>query len=134
MNENIQDKSNSNNVGTQVPNILLDSTKVLSENNTEVKNNTSSANTNNINVPQNQPSQTNSSGSGFFSNIWNKVKSWWIIEEEEYIDAHGFKAKRPKTKIPLRNQKDAMENEAKYEGGEGLAYASQHSPFGRMFL
>ena len=51
-----------------------------------------------------------------------------------YIDAHGFKAKRPKHKIPLRNKQAALKSEANFKGGEGLAYASQHSPFGRVFL
>ena len=86
-----------------------------------------SSHNNNQNLSSNQKS-------GFFSNMWNKFKSWWIIEEEEYIDAHGFKAKRPKHKIPLRNKEAALKSEANFKGGESLAYASQHSPFGRMFL
>ena len=81
-----------------------------------------------------QNNASNAQKSGFFSNMWNKFKSWWIIEEEEYIDAHGFKAKRPKHKIPLRNKEAALKSEANFKGGESLAYASQHSPFGRMFL
>ena len=81
-----------------------------------------------------QNNTSNTQKSGFFSNMWNKFKSWWIIEEEEYIDAHGFKAKRPKHKIPLRNKQAALKSEANFKGGEGLAYASQHSPFGRVFL
>ena len=81
-----------------------------------------------------QNNTSNTRQSGFFSNMWNKFKSWWIIEEEEYIDAHGFKAKRPKHKIPLRNKEAALKSEANFKGGEGLAYASQHSPFGRVFL
>ena len=81
-----------------------------------------------------QNNTSNTQKSGFFSNMWNKFKSWWIIEEEEYIDAHGFKAKRPKHKIPLRKKQAALKSEANFKGGEGLAYASQHSPFGRVFL
>ena len=80
-----------------------------------------------------QPPQT-TNNKGFFSNLWNKIKSYWIIEEEDYIDAHGFPAKRPKQKIPLLNKNVALKREANYEGGNGLVYASMHSPFGRVFL
>ena len=66
--------------------------------------------------------------------LWNNFKSNWIIEEEEYIDAHGFKAKRPKKKIPLRNTEKALKNQANFEGGDALSKASQYAPFGRMFL
>ena len=97
----------------------------------------------NANVPNLNPPQVNLNRSqttppqnsgGFFSNWWNNFKSNWIIEEEEYIDAHGFKAKRPKKKIPLRNTEKALKNEANFEGGDALSKASQYSPFGRMFL
>ena len=30
-----------------------------------------------------QNNTSNTQKSGFFSNMWNKFKSWWIIEEEE---------------------------------------------------
>ena len=90
---------------------------------------------------QNQQTNSNANKPGFFSNMWNnmsnmwgKIKNYWVTEEEEYIDAHGFKAKRPKNKIPLRKQKDAIQSETRFQGGEALTYASQHSPFGRMFL
>ena len=98
---------------------------------------------NNVNIIQNQNELTKEiekqvqpapQKTGFFMGMRNKVKSWWVVEEEEYIDAHGFKAKRPKRKIPLRDQKIAQKKEFQYIGGEGLAYASQHTPFGRMFL
>ena len=97
----------------------------------------------NANVPNLNPPQVNLNRSqttppqnsgGFFSNWWNNFKSNWITEEEEYIDAHGFKAKRPKKKIPLRNTEKALKNEANFEGGDALSKASQYSPFGRMFL
>ena len=97
----------------------------------------------NANVPNLNPTQVNLNRSqttppqnsgGFFSNWWNNFKSNWITEEEEYIDAHGFKAKRPKKKIPLRNTEKALKNEANFEGGDALSKASQYSPFGRMFL
>ena len=97
----------------------------------------------NANIPNLNPPQVNLNRSqttppqnsgGFFSNWWNNFKSNWIIEEEEYIDAHGFKAKRPKKKIPLRNTEKALKNEANFEGGDALSKASQYSPFGRMFL
>ena len=80
-----------------------------------------------------QPPQT-TNNKGFLSNLWNKIKSYWIIEEEDYIDAHGFPAKRPKQKIPLLNKNVALKRETNYEGGNGLVYASMHSPFGRVFL
>ena len=44
----------------------------------------------------------------FFSNLWNKIKSNQVIEEEDYIDAHGFPAKRPKKKIPLLKKKGCI--------------------------
>ena len=113
-------------------NIILDSTKVLSKDNPQIPQNNISPNTNTVQTVQNPPSVPNNTG--FFGGIWKKIKSLWEIEEEEYIDAHGFKAKRPKTKIPLRNPKNNLDNDANFEGGEGLTYASQHSPFGRMFL
>ena len=70
----------------------------------------------------------------FFVNLWNKIKSWWTVEEEEYIDGHGFKHKRTKRKIPLRDKNLALKQELRYKGGENLAYVTQHTPFGRMFL
>ena len=112
-------------------NTILESTKALSKNNPQIPQNNISPNTTTMKTVQNPPSEQNT---GFFGGIWKKIKSWWEIEEEEYIDAHGFKAKRPKTKIPLRNPKANLDNDAQFEGGEGLTYASQHSPFGRMFL
>ena len=66
--------------------------------------------------------------SDYFKNI-----NWpWKIEEEEFIDAHGFKCKRPKHKIPLRKK-------TKYDddignAGNGLTLASQNSGFGNAFL
>ena len=87
---------------------------------------------NNLNRSQTSPPQQQSGG--FFSNWWNKFKSNWIIEEEEYIDAHGFKARRPKKKIPLRNTEKALKNQANFEGGDALSKASQYSPFGRLFM
>ena len=87
---------------------------------------------NNLNRSQTTPPQQQSGG--FFSNWWNKFKSNWIIEEEEYIDAHGFKARRPKKKIPLRNTEKALKNQANFEGGDALSKASQCSPFGRLFM
>ena len=74
---------------------------------------------------------------GVFSRIFNYIKNNlnpWKIEEEEVIDAHGFKCKRPKTKIPLRKKKDSYEDEIQKAGGESMSYASQHSGFGHIFL
>ena len=71
---------------------------------------------------------------GIFGRFANYLKSFWEIEEEEYIDAHGFVSKRPKTKIPLRNKKDKDNNKVQAEGANSLNYATQHSAFGRIFL
>ena len=71
---------------------------------------------------------------GLFGRFANYLKSFWEIEEEEYIDAHGFVSKRPKTKIPLRNKKDKDNNKVQAEGANSLNYATQHSAFGRIFL
>jgi hypothetical protein len=84
-------------------------------------------------------SQENSSKEkdGIFTKMFNYIKNnWnpWKIEEEEVIDAHGFKCKRPKTKIPLRKKGDSYEEEIKKTGGESLSYATQYSGFGKLFL
>ena len=74
---------------------------------------------------------------GVFTRMFNYIKNNlnpWKIEEEEVIDAHGFKCKRPKTKIPLRKKKDTYEDEIQKAGGESMSYASQHSGFGHIFL
>ena len=87
---------------------------------------------NNINTNQTQKKKE-----GVFSRMFNYIKNnWnpWKIEEEEYIDAHGFKAKRPKTKIPLRKAGDDYNSDIQKAGGESMAYATQHSGFGNLFL
>ena len=106
------------------------STKNLQEQNVQMAEITSISKV----INKSEASPQNQNKKGFFSNLWDKIKSYWIIEEEDYIDAHGFPAKRPKKKIPLLNKKDALKKEVNYEGGNGLAYASMHSPFGRVFL
>ena len=58
----------------------------------------------------------------------------WKIEEEEYIDAHGFIAKRPKKKIPLRKKGDQYRDEINKAGGDGFSYASRNVGFGKIFL
>ena len=83
---------------------------------------------NNINTNQKQKEP------GVFSRFFNYIKSYWTIEEEEYIDAHGFKAKRPKQKIPLRKTDDNYNSDIQKAGGESMAYATQHSGFGNLFL
>ena len=88
-------------------------------------------NQNNINANQTQKEE------GVFSRMFNYIKNnWnpWKIEEEEYIDAHGFKAKRPKTKIPLRKKDENYNNDIQKAGGESMIYATQHSGFGNIFL
>ena len=97
--------------------------------------------------PINNPSNINTAGlnqqyqaapkkeePGIFGRFANYIKSFWEIEEEEYIDAHGFVSKRPKQKLPLRNKKDGDNNNIQAEGTNGINYATQHSGFGRMFL
>ena len=64
----------------------------------------------------------------YFKNI-----NWpWTIEEEEFIDAHGFKCKRPKHPIPLR-KKDKYEDDIK-NVGDGMTLATHNSGFGNAFL
>ena len=106
------------------------STKNLQEQNVQMAEITSISKV----INKSEASQQNQNKKGFFSNLWDKIKSYWIIEEEDYIDAHGFPAKRPKKKIPLLNKKEALNRDANYEGGNAITYASQHSPFGRIFL
>ena len=106
------------------------STKNLQEQNAQMAEKTSISKV----INKSEASPQNQNKKGFFSNLWDKIKSYWIIEEEDYIDAHGFPAKRPKKKIPLLNKKDALKKEVNYEGGNCLACASMHSPFGRVFL
>ena len=68
-----------------------------------------------------------------FNYIKNNLNPW-KIEEEEVIDAHGFKCKRPKTKIPLRKKQDSYEDEVRKVGGNSLSYATKNSGFGNLFL
>ena len=70
---------------------------------------------------------------GFFSGLFDALNPW-KIEEEEYIDAHGFKCKRPKEKIPLRKKGDKDKNEIQRTGTESISYATQHSAFGGVFM
>lgn len=58
----------------------------------------------------------------------------WRIEEEEFIDAHGFVSKRPKKKIPLRNKKNKENDDIQKVSGDGLNYATKQSGFGNLFL
>ena len=97
--------------------------------------------------PMNNPSKINTAGlnqqnpavpknenPGIFERFANYLKSFWEVEEEEYIDAHGFVSKRPKEKLPLINKKEGDNNNIQAEGTNGMNYAAQHSGFGRMFL
>ena len=73
----------------------------------------------------------------FFFRMFNYMKNnWnpWKIEEEEFIDAHGFKCKRPKQKIPLRKKQKSYEDDIQKVGGESMTYASKNSGFGNLFL
>ena len=71
---------------------------------------------------------------GVFSRFFNFIKSPWAIEEEEFIDAHGFKAKRPKKKIPLRKKEDKYNSDIQIEGGQKIVYATQHIGLGNIFI
>ena len=70
---------------------------------------------------------------GFFSGLFDSLNPW-KIEEEEYIDAHGFKCKRPKEKIPLRKKGEKDKNEIQRTGTESISYATQYSAFGGVFM
>ena len=107
----------------------------------------SNANINTSQNPMNNASNINTAGlnqqippapkkeePGIFGRFANYIKSFWEIEEEEYIDAHGFVSKRPKKKLPLRNKKEGDNNNIQAEGTNSLNYATQHSGLGRMFL
>ena len=87
----------------------------------------------NSNISSEEPKEEE----GVFSQIFNYIKNNlnpWKIEEEEVIDAHGFKCKRPKTKIPLRKKQDSYEDEVRKVGGNSLSYATKNSGFGNLFL
>ena len=71
---------------------------------------------------------------GIFSRFLNYITSPWRIEEEEFIDAHGFKCKRPKEKIPLRKKSSKIEDDINKAGGESFSYATKNSGFGKIFL
>ena len=74
---------------------------------------------------------------GIFTRMFNYISNNlnpWKIEEEECIDAHGFKCKRPKNKIPLRKKQDSYEDEIMKAGGTSIFYASQNSGLGKLFL
>ena len=80
-----------------------------------------------------EPKEEEGAFTKFFNYIKNNLNPW-KIEEEECIDAHGFKYKRPKTKIPLRKKHNSYEDEVMKAGGTSVSYASQNSGFGRLFL
>ena len=84
------------------------------------------------NAPNNIPKKQEEE-KGFFSKMFGFLNPW-KIEEEEYIDGHGFKCKRPKEKIPLRKKGDKDKNLIQKAGTESIGYASQHSGFGGLFL
>ena len=82
------------------------------------------------NIGSNQPQEEK----GVFSRLFYYIKSAFIIEEEEFIDAHGFKAKRPRQKMPLRKKEDKLNSSMQMIGGQSMTYATQHSGFGNLFL
>ena len=124
--------------------MLSNSNLCYSEDKNIPSNNTSQLpmiNSVNNNIPsikeENSSTDKKEEEEGVFSRIFSYIKNNlnpWKIEEEEVIDAHGFKCKRPKTKIPLRKKKDSYEDEIQKAGGESMSYASQHSGFGHIFL
>ena len=122
--------SNSNLCYSEDKNIPSNNTSQLPMNNS-VNNNIPSIKEENSSTDKKEEEE------GVFSRIFSYIKNNlnpWKIEEEEVIDAHGFKCKRPKTKIPLRKKKDSYEDEIQKAGGESMSYASQHSGFGHIFL
>ena len=92
------------------------------------------SNINAAGLNQQNPAAPKKEEPGIFGRFANYIKSFWEIEEEEYIDAHGFVSKRPKKKIPLRNKKDGDNNNIQAEGTNSINYATQHSGLGRIFL
>ena len=123
--------SNSNLCYSEDKNIPSNNTSQLPMNNS-VNNNIPSIKEENSSADKKEEEEE-----GVFSRIFSYIKNNlnpWKIEEEEVIDAHGFKCKRPKTKIPLRKKKDTYEDEIQKAGGESMSYASQHSGFGHIFL
>ena len=122
--------SNSNLCYSEDKNIPSNNTSQLPMNNS-VNNNIPSIKEENSSADKKEEEE------GVFSRIFSYIKNNlnpWKIEEEEVIDAHGFKCKRPKTKIPLRKKGDIYEEEIKKTGGESLSYATQYSGFGKLFL
>ncbi len=96
--------------------------------------NNNSNNTSGLN--QVEKASTESDDKGIFSGLANFFRNLnpWKIEEEEFIDAHGFKCKRPKKKIPLRKKGESYNDEIQKTGGQSVVYATQHSGFGNMFM
>ena len=128
-----QTSYNETNSGFNINNILPNNTSTSKDLNASSLPMTNSYTSTNIPNQQNSV-QPKKGQPGIFGRFANYLKSFWEIEEEEYIDAHGFVSKRPKTKIPLRNKKEGDNNDIQAEGTNSLNYASQHSGFGRMFL
>ena len=92
------------------------------------------SNINTAGLNQQNPAAQKKEEPGIFGRFANYIKSFWEIEEEEFIDAHGFVSKRPKKKLPLRNKNEGDNNNIQAEGTNSLNYATQHSGLGRMFL
>ena len=131
--ESSQTSYNETNSGFNINNILPNNTSTSKDLNASSLPMTNSYTSTNIPNQQNSV-QPKKEQPGIFGRFANYLKSFWAIEEEEYIDAHGFVSKRPKTKLPLRNKKEGDNNDIQAEGTNSLNYASQHSGFGRMFL
>ena len=131
--ESSQTSYNETNSGFNINNILPNNTSTSKDLNASSLPMTNSYTSTNIPNQQNSV-QPKKQQPGIFGRFANYLKSFWEIEEEEYIDAHGFVSKRPKTKIPLRNKKEGDNNKIQEEGTNSLNYATQHSGFGRMFL
>ena len=137
---------NSNQQGNQISNNSYSNSNSNSNTSTEYQNREiSNSSLNGSIVPMNNLSSNNitesrdsndNANDGILSKISNFFKNLnpWKIEEEECIDAHGFKCKRPKTKIPLRKKDQNYEDEIEKAGGQSMTYATQHSGFGNMFI
>ena len=127
---NYNETSNSLNISNGLVSKNITSNDLSSSQNPMINSNTSRTV-----IPNQQKSvEPKKEQPGLFGRFANYLKSFWEIEEEEYIDAHGFVSKRPKKKIPLRNKKKAVNNSVQREGVKSLNYVTQNTGLGRIFL
>ena len=135
---NLVQETDQTSCNTNTSNILSNPTSDYNQKNIHSKSELNSSHFPlNNSVKSNNSSEEPKEEEGVFTRFFNYLKdnlNPWKIEEEECIDAHGFKCKRPKTKIPLREKHDSYGDEVMKAGGTSVSYASQNSGFGRLFL